>query len=996
MVGRSTSAAGQEAFRWQAGSLAGLGDLPGGAFASAASAASADGSVAVGESATGSTEAHAFRWQGGALTDLGDGFLAAAADVSADGAIAVGVRALGSLSNPQPEAVRWIGTALSGLGDLPGGSFSSAARAVSADGAIVVGTADDGSAFPVGFRWEAGTMTALPGLAPGFGSLAALGISGDGSTIVGRDDPPSGSSRGFRMVGSQVTLLAGMREALDVSATGRIVGIGEGAAGAVVWDGGTGTRALLDVLRDEFGVRVGLDGWTLERATAISDDGLVVVGTGTNPAGDTEAWRVDLAPSCNDGIDNDDDGLTDGFDPGCSGPDDASELSAALACDDGVDNDGDGATDGDDPGCTSAADPAETEPGRVCDDGLDNDGDGQTDVADDPGCDDNLDGDERSAALVCDDGADNDGDGLPDFPLDRGCTTSRDPDERDAPGGVLAATKIDAATPLLASALSDLDLFGTAIAAAGDVDGDGNTDLAVGAPGAMGAGSGAGALWMLLLDATPDVVGVQAIDATRGDFTGALDPDDAFGQAVAAVGDLDGDGRDELAVGATGDDDGGAERGAAWTLWLGGDARVDAFAKESATQGVLGGALDDGELFGHAIAAIGDLDGNGVDELAVGSPFDGDGGFLSGAVFVLFRDANGHAVAYQKWSGALPVFAGGIDIFDGFGLAVARVGDLDGDGLDEVAVGAPGDDDGGPDRGAIWLVFPAADGSIRALQKISATSGGFTGPLADGDALGTALASPGDLDGDAFVDLLAGAPGDDAGGSDAGAVWQLLLTAGGQVGEHTKLSAFEGGLPVVPQPGDRFGSAIAATPGAGSADGASFDVAVGAPFDDTGGAHRGAAYVFRLDRAVCGNARIEYAEACDDGDGLDANGCSNACTVRDSIAFAGVGHGGTVTLEIDGVSVQVATFAGQSRVALTAALAAAIEADPTLAARGVGAVALDDLLVVDALIGAVTIADTGFATPVPAFGHGAAFALALALGAAGALAAAGLRRGAPA
>jgi len=202
---------------------------------------------------------------------------------------------------------------------------------------------------------------------------------------------------------------------------------------------------------------------------------------------------------CQDGIDQDGDGLVDGDDPGCTTFFDFSERSSALPCDDGLDNDGDGGVDfpadpecvspagasewpqcsdqldndgdgyvdvGGDPGCADAADPSERAPGLPCDDGVDNDGDGLTDLADphclrpgddseraacddgldndgdlavdllDPGCSDPEDRSERAPALPCDDGLDNDGDGLTDL-ADPACDDPRDPAETRCGDGVV-------------------------------------------------------------------------------------------------------------------------------------------------------------------------------------------------------------------------------------------------------------------------------------------------------------------------------------------------------------------------------------------------------------------------------------------------------------------------------------------------------------------------------------------------------------------------------
>ena len=86
--------------------------------------------------------------------------------------------------------------------------------------------------------------------------------------------------------------------------------------------------------------------------------------------------------ACDDGIDNDGDGLVDMADPGCANGADTSEQNSQAACDDGIDNDGDGLIDMADPGCSSPSDPSEQNALAACDDGIDNDGDGLIDMAD--------------------------------------------------------------------------------------------------------------------------------------------------------------------------------------------------------------------------------------------------------------------------------------------------------------------------------------------------------------------------------------------------------------------------------------------------------------------------------------------------------------------------------------------------------------------------------------------------------------------------------------
>jgi hypothetical protein len=119
---------------------------------------------------------------------------------------------------------------------------------------------------------------------------------------------------------------------------------------------------------------------------------------------------------CQDGADNDGDGLIDGDDPACAAGGDAESPDPVIPqCDDGIDNDDDGAIDTMDPGCDSAEDNDEfNEPIAACNDGIDNDSDGKTDFPNDPGCDVTQDDDE---------------DGKTDYPDDPGCDNAHDDDE---------------------------------------------------------------------------------------------------------------------------------------------------------------------------------------------------------------------------------------------------------------------------------------------------------------------------------------------------------------------------------------------------------------------------------------------------------------------------------------------------------------------------------------------------------------------------------------
>jgi hypothetical protein len=388
------------------------------------------------------------------------------------------------------------------------------------------------------------------------------------------------------------------------------------------------------------------------------------------------------------------------------------------------------------------------------------------------------------------------------------------------------------------------DQFGSAVVSIGDLEGDGVSDLAVGAPYTDSGGTDRGAVWILFMDTDGRVDTQQKIADGAGNFNGNLDNGDRFGSAVASPDDLNVDGVTDLATGAPGDDDGGTDRGAVWILFLNADGRVRLHQKISDTAGGFGGNLKDGDEFGSSVASIGDLDGDGVTDLAVGAPYTNDGGTDRGAVWILFLDRDGKVKAQQKIADGAGGFKGDLKNGDQFGNAVTGLGDLDGDGITDLAVGADLSDIGGTDRGAVWILFMDRDGRVKSQQKIADGAGGFKGDLNDGDEFGSAVAGLGDLDGDGAIDLAVGANRSDIGGTDKGALWILSLDNDGKVKAQQKIADGAGGFKGDLNDGDEFGSAVADI---GNLDDKNLpDMAVGAPLDDDGGTDKGALWILFL------------------------------------------------------------------------------------------------------------------------------------------------------
>ena len=185
---------------------------------------------------------------------------------------------------------------------------------------------------------------------------------------------------------------------------------------------------------------------------------------------------------------------------------------------------------------------------------------------------------------------------------------------------------------------------------------------------------------------------------------GTLSANDQFGgRHVANIGDLDGDGIDELSVGAFKDDDGAVDAGALYTLFFNEDLSVRRLQKISALEGGLDATLEFDDLFGMTVAQLGDVDGDGIPDIAVGNNKGDDGGQDRGAVFFFLLNSDGTVKAEAKVSSTQNYGFDTLDLFDDerFGRALGFVSDMSGDGSHVLALGAGAGSDAG---GAIWLL----------------------------------------------------------------------------------------------------------------------------------------------------------------------------------------------------------------------------------------------------------------------------------------------------
>ncbi len=237
------------------------------------------------------------------------------------------------------------------------------------------------------------------------------------------------------------------------------------------------------------------------------------------------------------------------------------------------------------------------------------------------------------------------------------------------------------------------------------------------------------------------------ISETSGSFNASLTNYDHLGNASTSVSDMNNDGIPEMVIGAPGDDDGATDVGALYIINTNTSALVTDYIKISADSGNFGTGLDAGDQFGYSIAPVGDLNNDGYPDVAVGAPYDDDGGINRGAVWILFLDSAG-VVSKQKISDTQGGLSESLSNNDNFGYSVNNIGDLNNDGFEDIAIGMPYDYISSTNDGSVLILFLNANGTVSSEAKISRSSSVLSSLLSNGDQFGSSVANLGDINGD--------------------------------------------------------------------------------------------------------------------------------------------------------------------------------------------------------------------------------------------------------
>ncbi|MCV6598762.1 MAG: integrin alpha, partial [Mangrovicoccus sp.] len=274
------------------------------------------------------------------------------------------------------------------------------------------------------------------------------------------------------------------------------------------------------------------------------------------------------------------------------------------------------------------------------------------------------------------------------------------------------------------------------------------------------------------------------LNGVNGFQINGISNSDYSGHSVSDAGDLNGDGYDDLIIGAHYADPSGNDRaGESYVIFgaAGGfDPSLDLSTLDGANGFALSGTAPLSES-GYSVSGAGDINGDGYDDLIIGAwQGDPNGKTNAGAAYVVFGKAEGYApkVALADLNGSTGFAINGLDGFDYLGISVSSAGDLNGDGLDDLVLGAyQADPNKTGAAGESYVIFGSNAGYPSSFD-LSSLDGG-NGFVINGEAYidfsGNAVSGAGDINGDGYDDLIIGAYGaDPAGAENAGKAYVVF------------------------------------------------------------------------------------------------------------------------------------------------------------------------------------------------------------------------------
>ncbi|MBC6418292.1 MAG: FG-GAP repeat protein, partial [Prochloron sp. SP5CPC1] len=320
--------------------------------------------------------------------------------------------------------------------------------------------------------------------------------------------------------------------------------------------------------------------------------------------------------------------------------------------------------------------------------------------------------------------------------------------------------------------VNGFDYSGSSARVAGDINGDGIDDLIIGSRGKTQTrptyvvfGSDEG------FDPSLEL---SDLDGNNG-FVLSIDRNEVSGFSISGAGDINGDGIDDLIIGAR-------HPGSSYVVF-GSDSGFDAsfnLSDLNGSNGFILNGIDSSGNSGSSVSGAGDINGDGIDDLIIGTAFaNPNGNQAAGSSYVVFGSNSGFNASFNlsDLNGNNGFVLNGIDSRDNSGGSVSGAGDINGDGIDDIIIGAPGADPNGIDRaGETYVVFGSDSGFDASfnLSDLNGNNGFVLLGIDSVDASGESVSGAGDINGDGIDDIIIGAPLADPNAYRSGEIYVVL------------------------------------------------------------------------------------------------------------------------------------------------------------------------------------------------------------------------------